>query len=132
MDGERRQGEVQVSLSWLEVNKDYEVVKAIGRSEKEGCTRGLVYLYIDSCSGLVSLGDPGYSPKPVVRIINPGERPQQSGPNNISQDPIIEQGFVSIIKHPYTDEIRIDVIDTFHFCGAGGKRRARIARGPFA
>ena len=40
------------------------------------------------------------------------DKSQQSWPKYNTHDPIIEQGFVSLVKRPYTDELRIDVIDT--------------------
>ena len=115
IDGEKNQGQVQVSLSWLKVTADSAVVK---KCENHDNAKGLVHLYIDSCQGLVNPRDPSYSPSPMVRIISPrqNDRSQQSWPKYNTQDPIIEQGFVNIITRPFTDELRIDVLDT------GGKK----------
>ena len=110
-DGERGQGQVQVSLSWLKVTGDSEVVR---KCENHDNAKGLVHLYIDCCQGLVNPRDPSYSPSPMVRIVSPrqNDKSQQSWPKYNTQDPIIEQGFVNIITRPFTDELRIDVLDT--------------------
>ena len=114
MDGDGGQGQVQVSLSWLKVTRDSEPVKTAAKLENNDNAKGLVHLYIDSCQGLVNPRDPSYTPSPMVRIISPrpNEKSQQSWPKYNTSDPVIEQGFVSLIKRPYTDELRIDVIDT--------------------
>ena len=114
MDGEKGQGQVQVSLSWLKVTRDGERVRTAAKSENHDHAKCLVHLYIDSCQGLINPRDPSYTPSPMVRIISPrpNEKSQQSWPKYNTHDPIIEQGFVSLVKRPYTDELRIDVIDT--------------------
>eukprot|EP00092_Neocalanus_flemingeri_P021078 GFUD01022838.1.p1 GENE.GFUD01022838.1~~GFUD01022838.1.p1 ORF type:complete len:586 (+),score=158.29 GFUD01022838.1:255-1760(+) len=107
-------GKVQVDLSWLPVTADSSVVKAAAKNiiNDDHSAKGLVHIYIDSCSGLVNQRDPDYKHSPMVRVISPHEKSQQSWPKYFTNEPIIEQGFVMLTKAPYTDELRIDVIDT--------------------
>ena len=74
-------GRVQVSLSWLPVTTDPEVVKRAAKTttgaETEGA-RGIVHIYVDSVTGLVSARDPSYRPSPRVRITTRNERVQYS------------------------------------------------------
>jgi len=106
-------GSVQVSLSWLPVTDDPKIVKAATKQAKDDDDSGkcLLHLYLDSCSGLVDLRDPSYKCSPVVQLIN-GHEVIRSWPKYYTNDPVIEQGFVMLISSPYTDEIRINVIDT--------------------
>eukprot|EP00090_Calanus_glacialis_P017269 TRINITY_DN26933_c0_g1_i7.p1 TRINITY_DN26933_c0_g1~~TRINITY_DN26933_c0_g1_i7.p1 ORF type:complete len:1127 (+),score=330.64 TRINITY_DN26933_c0_g1_i7:171-3551(+) len=107
-------GKVQVTLSWLPVIDDSSTVKTAAKHAKpnDDSAKGLVHIYIDSCSGLFNQRDPTYKPSPMVRLISNHEKSQQSWPKYYTNDPIIEQGFVMLIRAPYTDEIKIDVIDT--------------------
>jgi len=107
-------GRVQVTLSWLPVVDDSNTVKIAAKNAKpnDDSAKGLVHIYIDSCTGLVDQRDPSYKPSPMVRLITNHEKSQQSWPKYYTNDPVIEQGFVMLIRAPYTDEIKIDVIDT--------------------
>jgi len=109
-------GKVQVTLSWLPVIADSSAVKTAAKHAgvNDDSTKGLVHIYIDSCSGLINQREPSYKPSPMVRLVSlsPQEKSQQSWPKYYTHEPIIEQGFVMLIKAPYTDELRIDVIDT--------------------
>jgi len=107
-------GKVQVTLTWLPVVSDVGLVKAAAKSANpdDSHAKGLVHIFIDSCSGLTNPRDPSYKPSPMVRIISPHERAQQSWPKYNTNDPEIEQGFVMLVKAPYTDEFQVDVIDT--------------------
>jgi len=107
-------GKVQVTLSWLPVIDDSSVVKTAAKHAKpnDDSAKGLVHIYIDACSGLINQRDPAYKPSPMVRLVSNHEKSQQSWPKYFTNDPIIEQGFVMLIRAPYTDEIKIDVIDT--------------------
>jgi len=107
-------GKVQVTLSWLPVVDDSSAVKTAAKHAKpnDDSAKGLVHIYIDSCAGLVDQRDPSYKPSPMVRLITNHEKSQQTWPKYYTNDPIIEQGFVMLIRAPYTDEIKIDVIDT--------------------
>eukprot|EP00092_Neocalanus_flemingeri_P064404 GFUD01078159.1.p1 GENE.GFUD01078159.1~~GFUD01078159.1.p1 ORF type:complete len:1135 (-),score=294.37 GFUD01078159.1:524-3928(-) len=107
-------GKVQVTLSWLPVIADSSAVKAAAKnaSHNDDSSKALVHVYIDSCSGLFNQRDPAYKPSPMVRLVNSHEKVQQTWPKYFTNDPIIEQGFVMLIRAPYTDEVKIDVIDT--------------------
>jgi Ca2+-dependent lipid-binding protein len=107
-------GQVQVSLSWLPVTPDSVVVKAAAKTVKPGAESAacLVHLYIDSCSGLTNPKDPAYKPSPKVEIVNGNRTVQRTWPKYFTNDPVIEQGFVALIHNPYTDEIRLNVVDT--------------------
>jgi len=107
-------GKVQVTLSWLPVTDDTNAVKTAAKNAdvNDDSAKGLCHIYIDSCSGLFNPRDPAYKPSPMVRLVSPHEKSQQSWPKYFTNDPIIEQGFVMLIRAPYTDELRIEVIDT--------------------
>jgi len=104
---------VQVSLSWLPVVTDPEVVKKIVRtsSGEDTNSNGLVHIYIDSCTGLTIPGDPSYTPTPVVRISSPFHTVEQSRVGEKSSEPVIEQGFVLLVRSVYTEEVRIEILD---------------------
>ena len=106
-------GKVQVTLSWLPVIADSSLVKAAAKktNPNDDSTKGLVHIYIDSCIGLLNRKDPAYKPSPMVRLISNHEKSQQSWPKYFTNDPTFEQGFVVLIKCPYTDIIRLDIID---------------------
>ena len=69
----------------------------------------MIFIFI--LLGLVNVRDPSYKPSPRVRIVSNHERAQQSWPLYNCSDPVIEQGFVSLVKAPNFDEIRVEVID---------------------
>jgi len=108
-------GKVKVSLSWLAVTDDRDVVKMATKNTMEANyenhAKGLVHIFVDSVKGLVNVRDPSYKPSPRVRIVSNHERAQQSWPLYNCSDPVIEQGFVSLVKAPNFDEIRVEVID---------------------
>jgi len=70
----------------------------------------LIHIFVDSCSGLGDPGDPSYNTSPMVELFN-GRDNQRSWPQYYNNDPVIEQGFVMLSRSPYTDEIRINVVD---------------------
>lgn len=111
-DSDKEQGSVQVSLTWLPVTMDPEVVRESARqaSPEDIDAKCLIHIFVDSCSGLGDPGDPSYNTSPMVELFN-GRDNQRSWPQYYNNDPVIEQGFVMLSRSPYTDEIRINVVD---------------------
>jgi len=109
-------GKVQMTLSWHSVTMDTSVLKKPDSyaTPNDYSPNALVHLYIDSCSGLVKESDPSYKPNPkvLVSLLSADVKSQQSWPHYATTDPIIEQGFVMVVRAPLADEIRIEVVDT--------------------
>jgi len=104
-------GKVMVDLSWLPVTGDREVIRAASRaSGAEDNTKGLVHIYVDSVKGLTNPKDPSYKPSARVRL-SLNQSVQQSWPSYNTSDPVIEQGFVCLVRAPHFDEIRVEVVD---------------------
>jgi len=104
---------VQVSLSLLPVVTDPEIVKKVvaTSSGEDANSNGLVHIYIDYCTGLTMPGDPSYTPTPVVRIFGPFDTVEQSRAGEKSSEPVIEQGFVLLVRSVYTEEVQIEILD---------------------
>jgi len=106
------QGSVQVSLTWLPVTDDRDVVKECAKHarEEDVDAKGLIHIYVDSCKNLSDPMDPSYNASPMIELFN-GKETRKTFTKYYTNDPVIEQGFVLLSRNPYTDEIRVKVID---------------------
>jgi len=104
-------GKAQISLKWLPVTRNQSIVKEIAEASDNENTKCIVHIYIDSCSGLDDPKNSAYKPSPLVQLSSAKES-RQTWPKSVTSAPVIEQGFVLLIKSPHSDDIHIRVLDT--------------------